>query len=246
MPITDWDVFRAACLALISGYNPYSVGQGEMLFFNPIWTLIPLIPMAILPKYVGLLVNAIVTIFALLIVSRHLKLTIWEYFFITISPMNLQAMLYGNIEWIPLLGVLFPAPLAMVFYATKPQATIGLMLLTILLEWKRLGWKGVLLGLLPTFTLAMITISIWGLPPVPGPTNPGQRSLFPFSLIIGLPALLLALKKSDLRMALFVGPFVSPYVTFHGYLPALFLFRGKWMALAVLVSFIPVILNIVA
>jgi len=170
-------------------------------------------------------------------------MTIWEYLFITISPMNLQSMLYGNIEWIPLLGVLFPAPLAMIFYSTKPQATIGLMLLTILLEWKRLRWKGVTLALIPTFALAMITVTIWGLPPVPGPTNPGQYSLFPYSLILGLSALIMALKNRNIRMALFIGPFVSPYVTFHGYLPALFLFHG---AIAVLVSFIPVILNIVA
>lgn len=246
MPITDWDVFRAACLALISGHNPYSVGQGEMLFFNPIWTLIPLTPMAILPKYFGLLVNALVTVFALLFVARHLKLTIWEYFFVAISPMNLQAMLYGNIEWIPLLGVLFPAPLAMVFYATKPQATIGLMLLTLLLEWERLRWKGVLLAVTPTLALIVITVVIWGLPPVPGPANPGQHSLFPYSLLLGIPALILALKNRDARTVLFAGPFVSPYVTFHGYLPALFTFRGKWMALAVLIAYFPVILNIVA
>lgn len=246
MPITDWDIFRAACLALISGNNPYAVGQGEMLFFNPVWTLIPLIPMAILPKYIGLLANALAAIFAFIFITRRLKMTIWEFFFIAISPMNLQSMIYGNIEWIPLLGVLFPAPLAMVFYATKPQATIGLILLTLLLEWERARWKGVLLAVLPTLFLALLTVAIWGLPPVPGADNPGQHALFPYSLLLGLPALYLALKNRDQRTSLFVGPFVSPYVTFHGYLPALFALRGKWMALGTLAAYIPVILDIVA
>ena len=29
MPITNWAIFRATCLALISGNNPYSVGHGD-------------------------------------------------------------------------------------------------------------------------------------------------------------------------------------------------------------------------
>ena len=51
--------------------------------------------------------------------------------------------------------------------------------------------------------------------------------------------------KNNQRTAGFVGPFISPYVSFHGYLPALFPFRGKWMGLALLVSFIPVVLGLV-
>lgn len=244
--MTDWEVFRAACLALIAGQNPYSVGEGEMLFFNPIWTLFPLIPLALLPHYVGLLANGLVTWISLLFVSRHLKLTIWEFFFIAICPMVLQSIIYGNVEWIPLLGVLFPAPIAMIFYSTKPQATIGLILLTLLLEWDHARWKGVLLAIIPTLLLAAVTTVVYGLPPVPGPNNPGQHSLFPYSLLVGIPALVISLMRRDQRLSLLVGPFVSPYVTFHGYLPALFAFRGKWMALAVAISYIPVLLNLVA
>ena len=163
-----------------------------------------------------------------------------------ICPMLLQSIIYGNVEWIPLLGVLFPAPIALIFYTTKPQATIGLILVTLLLEWDRAQWKGVLLAIIPTLVLAVVTTAIYGLPPVPGPNNPGQHSLFPYSLLVGIPVLILAMKKRDERLSLFVGPFVSPYVTFHGYLPALFAFRGKWMALAVAISYIPVLLNLVA
>jgi len=242
----DWEVFRQACLALISGQNPYSVGQGQMLFFNPIWTLIPLIPMALLPTFTGLLVNAAVDLIALLFVARHLKLTHWEFFCVAICPMNLQSMVYGNIEWIPLLGLLFPAPLAIIFYSTKPQATIGLILVTLWIEWNKTRWKGVLLAICPTLILVVICTAIWGLPPIPGPHNPGQHSLFPYSLLLGIPVLIVALMNKDRRLSLFVGPFVSPYVTFHGYLPAMFALRGKWLVLALVISFIPVVLNIVA
>ena len=244
--MTDWDVFRSAVLALFSGQNPYSVGQGEMRFFNPPWILLPIAPLAALPPLTGLLLNALVSLFVLLFVSRRLKMTKWEFFLLAICPMHLQSMLYGNVEWLPLMGLLFPAPIAMLFFSTKPQATLGFILLALLRQWKASRWRGLALTLAPTFAVALLSVVLWGMPPVPGPNNPGQRSLFPFSLLLGIPALILALRKDDDRTAGFVGPFVSPYVTFHGYLPAVLPFRGKWMVLAVVISFIPVLLGIVA
>ena len=244
--MTDWDVFREACLALLRGQNPYSVGQGQMLFFNPVWTLVPLIPLAVLPPITGLLLNASASFTSLLLISRRLRLKSIDYFWIAICPMHLQSCIYGNIEWLPLLGLLFPPPVAMIFFAMKPQATIGLIVLLMLEEWRKGGLKALVLTLLPTFILAALSVLLYGLPPVPNPDNPGLRSLFPYSLIIGIPVFLLALKQRDRQKAMFVGPFVAPYVTFHGYLPALFAFRGKYLAFAVLISFVPVILGIVA
>jgi hypothetical protein len=244
--IIDWDIFREACLALLSGHNPYLVGQGQMQFFNPVWTLIPLIPLALLPSFAGYILNALTSMAVMLGVTKRLKMTAWEFFFVAISPMHLQSMIYGNIEWIPLLGILMPAPLALVFFATKPQATIGLILLLLFNQWTEGGWKKLIITLAPTILVIGISFVLWGMPPIPGVNNPGQRSLFPWSLLAGIPALVLAIRNRDQRMAAFVGPFVSPYVTFHGYLPALFPFKGKWMALAVAISFIPVLLGIVA
>jgi len=244
--MTDWDIFRLACQALINGSNPYLVGTGEMRFYNPPWILIPLLPLAQLPPIPGLLANALVSTVSLVVITRSLKMGIWETFLVLISPMHLQSLVYGNPEWIPLLGVLMPPPLALVLYMTKPQATFGLVLLLLVNEWKRGRWRALGVTVAPTLILALVSVMLWGLPPVPGPNNPGLRSIFPYSLIVGLPALALALRSSDRRLASFVGPFVSPYVTFHGYLPALFAFKGKWMALAVGVAFVPVLLGIVA
>ncbi len=85
---------------------------------------------------IGLLANAAVSVVVVLLVSRHLKLSLWEFFFVAISPMLLQSMLYGNTEWIPMLGLLFPAPIAMLFFATKPQAALGWILLFLYRAWK--------------------------------------------------------------------------------------------------------------
>ena len=146
-----------------------------MVFFTPPWALIPLIPFALLLPFAGLAGLALVSLFSLLFVSRH--------------------MLYGNVEWLPLLGLLAPPPLAMLLYATKPQASAGLTALLLIAQWKAARWRGLLITLAPTIVLGVLSVIIWGLPPVPGPNNPGQHSLFPFSLLFGLPALYLALNE---------------------------------------------------
>lgn len=241
----DWEVFREAALALLDGRNPYSVGEGEMLFFNPVWTLLPLIPLALLPLWYGLIANALVSTTALLFVSRYLELGPWGFFLVAVSPMHIQSMIYGNIEWLPLLGLLFPPPIALIFFLTKPQSTVGLIVLLLWRECKARQWQGVVRTMAPALVLAICAVLIYGFPSVPSGQNPGQRSLFPFSLLVGVPVLIYAIRHQDERRAMFVGPFVAPYVTFHGYLPALFALEGKWMVLGVLVSFIPVVLGLV-
>lgn len=241
--LTDWDIYRLAVKALLSGANPYLVGAGEMRFFNPPWTLIPLIPLGIAPWYVGYLANALMSFITLLLVTRRLRISAWGFFLIAISPMNLQSIIYGNIEWLPLLGLLAPSPLALLLFAIKPQATIGLILLTIWEEWKKEKYKGVLLAIAPTIILGVLSLVIWGLPPIPGPNNPGQHSLFPFSLLLGVPALYFSIVNQDRRIAALAGPFISPYVTFHGYLPALLPLKGKWLVTAVILAYLYIIVE---
>ncbi len=243
--MTDWEIFRLACLALISGQNPYNIGNGQLVFFNPIWTLIPLIPLSLLPTMAGLILNGVISILSLFFVSKRLNLSKSEFFIWSISPMHLQSMLYGNIEWLPLLGLLLPGPLALIFFCIKPQASLGFIAILFYQEWQKGKWQALLKTTLPTIVLIIANIFIWGLPTIPTSSNPGLRSLFPFSLVLGIPALLLSLRDKDYRTSGIVGPFVSPYVTFHGYLPAMLAFRGKWMLIVLLISFIPVLLGLV-
>lgn len=243
--MTDWEILREAAIALLSGQNPYLVGSGELLFFNPPWALIAVIPFVTLPLITGLLINAVISVIVLLFVARHLKLSLWEFFFIAISPMMLQSMIFGNIEWMPMLGLLFPAPLAMLFFVTKPQAALGWIILFLVRGWKIGRWKRVTVILVPTILVTAVSLTLWGLPPIPGTENPGQYSFFPISLLLGIPALIWALKNDDERIAGFVGPFMAPYVSFHGYIHALFALKGKWLILVVMVTFLAVVFGMI-
>jgi hypothetical protein len=240
----DWDVYRNAALALLAGHNPYTTGYGQMLFFNPPWMLVILMPLLVLPRNTGFILNAVVSTLIFIPITRRLKMGIWGYFFIVTSPMHLQAIGAGNVEWLPWCGVFFPAPIAILFYLIKPQATIGIILLTLYLELKNGGWKSVAVALTPSLVLTALWLLLWGLPESPSGGNIGRLEFFPASLIVGLPALFLALKARSKRMAAFAGPFMAPYVTYHGWLSVLFPFRKASMLFVWLLMFIPVLLNV--
>ena len=49
-PGVDWETYyRPAALGLLAGIDPYAI-QG---FFHPIWTLLPILPLAWLPLSIG-------------------------------------------------------------------------------------------------------------------------------------------------------------------------------------------------
>lgn len=202
-----------------------------------------LMPLLVYPRITSLIANAIISIL-IFTITRRLKMDIWGYFFIVASPMHLQSIGYGNVEWLPWCGLFFLPPIANIFYLIKPQATIGLILLTLLLELKGGGWKSVIIALSPSVILIALSLLLWGIPEKPSSGNIGRLEFFPASLIVGLPALYLALKTKSKRMAGFAGPFMSPCVTYHGWLSVLFPFKKVSMFIVWLLMFIPVLLNV--
>ena len=124
----DWEVCRQACLAFLSGENPYSVGSGQLNFFNPFWPLIPLIPLVLLPPITGLILNGTVSILSLSFVAKKLNLSNWEFFLWRfpnarpIYPIRQYRMAASS-------GLISLDILALLFFCTKPQASLGFIVI---------------------------------------------------------------------------------------------------------------------
>ncbi len=236
---TDWDLFRRAILAFLHGQNPYLVGTGFMRFYNPPWTLPLLAPFLLFGKY-AILVLAIVSVASLVAVSVRLRLGALGALLVVTSAMHLQSVRAGNIEWLPWLGIFFPAPIAMLFYLIKPQVTIGVILLLLQDQWMRFGWRGIARTTAPAVVLLLLAILAWGVPSTPTASS-WNLSLFPFSLLIGLPTLVIALRRRSFRLAAFAGPWLVPYQSYHGYLSILFAFSGVPMLAVWAISYVPLL-----
>jgi hypothetical protein len=126
----DWrDSFAPAGRAW---WDPY-----QYPFHNPPWVALLLWPMAILPLRVGFIVNGLLTI----AIAVWLVLRVggsWLAVLVTLlSPPLIGIQLVGNIEWIPMLGIIIGGAWSVPLLMAKPQ-TVGLVSI---LYFKRAGFN---------------------------------------------------------------------------------------------------------
>lgn len=228
---SDWDLYRAATLAFFRGENPYDEEHVfQFHIFNPPWVFPLLLPLAVLPRYVGLVLLSIISCVSLLAISKHYEMDVLESVLVIVSVMHLHSIANGNVEFLPLLGVMLPPPLALIILAIKPQSTIGMMLFVVYKVYKERGWKRAMLTVMPLAALTAAWLIFYGLPQYVRT----EAYWWPWSIIVGVAALGVAFWKNDERWALLSSPFFAPHAYVHSYLGGLFVFRG-WKLLAVVV-----------
>jgi hypothetical protein len=211
----DWTIsYRPAALALISGASPYA-GRP---FFNAPWILIPLIPFALMPYRVGVAALFVANLALFLYISwRMAAKPVAVTAFICSLPVVI-ALLFGQVDSLILLGLFLPRPLGLVLLLAKPQIGAVIALFWAVEIWRESGWKQVIKTFAPVAGLFLISFLIYGLWPLT--SNPGSlistdhnTSLWPGSLMIGLPLIVYALRSRREDFARMAAPFFSPYVS---------------------------------
>lgn len=218
----DWQTaFRPATLKLISGESPYDV-EG---FFNPFWTLIPLIPIAIFPEPIGRTILFIVTLFSLTYTAHRLGAKPLAVLVILLSPPAIHGLLNGNIDWLVMLGLVLPPWLGLFFVTIKPQMGIAIAIFWGVEAWRNGKWEQVVRLVWPVATAFFVSIPIFGFWPLRSTQEIGlwwNASLWPASIPVGLVLLTTALRKRKISYAMGASPCLSPYVLLHSWIIALF------------------------
>lgn len=223
----DWHAtFRPAALEILHGRSPYNA-KG---FFNPPWAAILLIPFAVLPENVGWTILVITALGVYAYVAHKLganKLTISV---LLLSPACLHGILIGNIDWLPILGIVLPPWLGLFFLALKPQVSVMVILYLFFAEWKRGGPLRVFKTFLPVGLAAALSIIIFGpwFLSIPSLNKlPANDSLFPMSLPIGLALAVAAIRKNDIRYSMMASPMLAPYLLLYSWIGALLALAPK-------------------
>jgi len=205
----DWgESFRPAALVIFHGGSSYHVPE----FYNAPWTLLPLIPLAILPYQWGRIGMFLISLagFGYLAYKSNAK-PLSVALFLTSFPV-VACLWGGELDWLPMLGFVTPAPIALILAATKPQIGIGIALYWLVRSWKTGGVKEVRHNFLPVSILLAGSFVLYGF--WVGTfnnkwTHPVNVSVFPYLMIIGL-YLLFTMQKR----AAGGGLLLSPYYTF--------------------------------
>jgi hypothetical protein len=225
----DWHrVYRPASLGILSGQSPYQSG----LYANAPWTLIPLIPLALLPEGLG---RGILAVACLVTVAY----TAWKFgakpvaiAAILLSPPVVQLMMDGNIDWMVLLGFVLPPQIGLFFISIKPQVGIAVALYWLVESYRKGGFLEVVKVFAPFTVVLGASFLVYGLWPLNFSLAlgwDGNASLWPVSLPIGLVLLYRSIKNRDINAAVAASPCFSPYLLLQSYV-GLFVALGRWTA----------------
>jgi hypothetical protein len=247
----DWSMyFRPAARAMLSGESPFSVFG----FYNPPWALLPLLPLALLPESLGRALLFLISFGSLILIIRRLGAR---------GPLGMTAFLVslpvavglfnGNIDWLVMLGFLFPPSIGMIFMCLKPQVGAAVIFFWCVEAFRRGGIREVLRISAPLCILFAVSLLVYGWWPAEFSTALDQRHgafnylTWPLSIPFGLAFLALSIKRRDIRWAMPASPCLMPHAMFHSWVVALAALARNPRAMAVASAaswLVPVVLSI--
>lgn len=217
----DWhDTFRPAARELLALRNPYAV-EG---FDNPVWCLLPLLPIVWLPENVGRALQVLMGLAGFGYVAYRLGAKPLALAGFLVSPPVLHCLLNGNIDWIPLLGVVLPPQVGLFLLVAKPQVGFVVGLFWLVEAWRKGRWREVLRVFWPVSVALLAAFAVFGFWPVRfvhAVSFWWNASLWPESIPVGLALLVASLRRRRMEYALAASPCLSPYVLFHSWCGAL-------------------------
>ena len=218
----DWiRTYRPAIRELLAFRSPYRIKS----FFNPPWILIPMIPFALLPDKIGNGLLFIVSFCVIIYSAVRMGAKPLSLIFFLFSFPVVFLLIFGQIEWMILLGFTLPPQLGLLLVLSKPQISIPYALFWLIESWRIGGIKQVLRVFFPVFSLFILSILFFGLWFRNIDSNIIHAiynfSLWPYGLLIGFPLLVYGLFRHKEKFSVFGGPFFSPYVAVHSWATSL-------------------------
>jgi len=213
----DWrDDFRPAARALMFTGTPYSVP----IFINAPWTLLPLLPFALLPEKIGGAALFLIGLGAFAYSAYRLGAKPLVMMAFLLSPPVIHCLLNGNLDWMALLGMVLPPPIGLILIATKPQMGSVVAIFWLFEAWRNGGWRQVVRTFWPITAVLAISFLLFGFWPARftlATTLWWNASLWPASIPVGLALAVAAIRRRDIRYAMAASPCLSPYVLLHSW-----------------------------
>ncbi len=217
VPAADWHTFYGAARAAFQWNSPYV----EPGFNHAPWTVLIVMPFAVLPPNLGRGLLLVCTVAVWLYVAWRMRAPRLAVIAMIVSPTAIGALLAANIDALIVLGIFLPGAWGLLVLLTKPQIGLGPAVYELAHTWRTRGIVGVAIAFAPVLAVYVISAAvfpIWLDRFVHTPGNVWNRSLFPYGIPLGLLLLWLSWRRQNMMFALASSPFLSPYLTFPTYL----------------------------
>ncbi len=217
VPNADWyGTFDPAARAVLQGQSPYS----QSLFVNPPWTVLLLLPFVLFPANIARGIILVFSLIALIYAGWRLQAPKAAMIALMLSPTAIGSLLAGNLDALVLLGIFLPSTWGLLILMIKPQVGFGAAIYYLFEAWRNNRAVGIIRTFGPVvlaYIISGVLFTIWMDRLIHKPSNAWNRSLFPYSIPLGLFFLWLAVQKRNKFFALAAAPFLSPYLTFYTY-----------------------------
>ena len=232
----DWDsTFRPAARMVLAGENPYTIAT----FRNVPWTILPLLPFAVLPEAFSGKVFFIANIFLYAFVAKKAGASTLGIIAFLLSPPVMYGLKMSNVDVLVLLGFTLPPTIGLFFILIKPQMGIMMFFFWLVKTLKRGGWKETLKTFAPVTITMVMAIVFFDYSPLQRSftlidTNWNAR-LWPWALPLGLLFFATSVRNLTAEGAIAASPFLSPYLAYHSWAGALLALIKKDFELMVVV-----------
>lgn len=211
--LTDWDIYRGAALSLLRGLNPML----STYYSAPPWMCLLIMPLALLPRWVGYIFNALVMLVIAIVAVKRLGGDLWAVLLLCTTPFLQHNILYGSVEWVPILGMLIPPTWGSVWVSSKPQSGLGAVLYNVVQVVRR---KMPVKALIPLAGVGLLSLILYNYPfsmqpPPPQTLANASYAVFPWGVPFGLALIAWAIKREDVWLAYAASPLLAPYFTSH-------------------------------
>lgn len=221
----DWtDTFYPAIQSVVAGHSPYDTVPS---FFMAPWALLPMVPLAWLPSAVGRAVMLLVGLGSYAIVAHRLSHgRLWSVVVFLLSPLVLDGLYNGNVDYLPILGFVLPPQIGLFLVVLKPHIGLGIAVFWLAEAWRTGGWREVVRVFGPVGLAFAASFALFGLWPLRfsqllGVSQTWNASLWPMSIPVGLALLAGAIRTRKREPAMAAAPCLSPYLVMHSWVTAL-------------------------
>jgi hypothetical protein len=201
--------------------RPLATG-GNYGIFLP-WAIALIQPITLLPLEWARAIIQSATVVALGLLAGPRPIA-WLFTFSS-APTLLLITYYANLDAVAALGLFLPPVGGVLLLAIKPQA-VGLAALVWLAHgrWRAFAPLGMVVG------LSTLLWSEWIYRLRDSSAGALNVSLFPYSLLLAIPLLILAIRRKDLLLAALATPLAVPYVAHYSLAPIIALLaRRHWL-----------------
>ena len=213
----DWaNTYRPAAREVLSLRSPYNIA----IYHSPPWSVIPILPLALLPERIGYGINFSLAIAATAFVAYRLGAKPMMILVLLFSYPILFMASYGQVDWLIYLGFLLPPKWGLFLVLIKPQISIGLVIYWFIQALREGGIKKAAVTFLPVSIALLLSFLVFGNWFQSSFTETGKifnASLWPQSIPIGIVILITAVRQRSVNLAIIASPFLSPNLAPHGW-----------------------------